>query len=67
MLFFNIQNTFTLFVIAGPSVQYGLPLELSLQFITEEDTNGQPNEYIITDIEDFKNGLFIYPVHRICP
>jgi hypothetical protein len=51
---------------AGPSVQYGSPLELSLQFVTEEDAGGQPNEYFIANIEDFKNGLFIYPVHRIC-
>ncbi|XP_021929041.1 nardilysin isoform X2 [Zootermopsis nevadensis] len=49
-----------------PSGQCDFPSELPLQFIAEEYRNGQPNEYFITDIEDFKNGLFVYPVHRIC-
>lgn len=45
---------------------YGSSVELCLQLITEEDTNGQRSEYFITDIQDFKSGLFIYPIHSIC-
>jgi hypothetical protein len=44
----------------------GSSVELCIQLITEDDANGQPNEYFITDIQDFRNSLFIYPVHNIC-
>lgn len=40
--------------------------ELCLQLVAEEDTDGQPNKCFVTDIQDFKNGLFIYPIHRVC-
>jgi hypothetical protein len=63
MIVFKHINTFSLFVTIGSP---GMSVRLPLQFITE-DTNGRPNEYFITDIEDFKNGLFIYPVNRIYP
>jgi hypothetical protein len=52
---------------AGSPVPDGLTVELSLQFVAEGDRDGQPKEYFITDIEDFKNGLFIYPIRRIRP
>jgi hypothetical protein len=51
----------------GSPVPNGLTVELSLQFVAEGDTDGQPKEYFITEIEDFKNGLFIYPISRIWP
>ncbi|XP_069674736.1 nardilysin isoform X2 [Periplaneta americana] len=47
------------------SVNYGMPVELPVQFITE-DVNGPSNTVFITDIEHFKNRLYIYPVNRIC-
>ena len=47
-------------------VDYGSSGELCLQLVAEEDTNGQQNKYFVTDIQDFKNGLFIYPIHSIC-
>jgi hypothetical protein len=48
-------------------VPNGLTMELPLQFVAEGDTDGHPKKYFITDIEDFKNGLFIYPISRILP
>jgi hypothetical protein len=51
---------------AGSPADYSSTGELCLQLVAEEDTNGQPNVYFVTDIQDFKNGLYIYPVHRIC-
>jgi hypothetical protein len=53
---------------AGSPIPNGLTVvELPLQFIAESETDGRPKEYFITDIEDFKNGLFIYPISRIWP
>lgn len=45
---------------------YSSSRELCLQLVAEEDTNGQPNEYFVADIQDFKNSLYVYPIHRIC-
>jgi hypothetical protein len=52
---------------AGCPVPNGRAMELPLQFVTEGHTDGQPKKNFITDIEDFKNGLFIYPISRILP
>lgn len=60
-------NMFSLFMSAGSSVHNGLTVELSLQFVAEGDTCGHTKKRFITDIEDFKNGLFIYPISRIWP
>ncbi|PNF37373.1 hypothetical protein B7P43_G17280 [Cryptotermes secundus] len=49
------------------SIHNGLTVELSLQFVAEGDTDGHTKKHFITDIEDFKNGLFIYPISRIWP
>jgi hypothetical protein len=51
---------------AGSPADYSSSRELCLQLVAEEDTNGQPNEYFVTDIQDFKSGLYVYPLHRIC-
>jgi hypothetical protein len=50
---------------AGCPVPNGLAMELPLQFVTERHADGQPKENFITDIEDFKSGLFIYPITKI--
>jgi hypothetical protein len=50
---------------AGGPVANGVTAELPMQFVPEGDTDGQRKQYFITDIEDFKNGLFIYPISRI--
>lgn len=66
MFLFKHVSILTLCSVAGSPLDYGTSVELCLQLVSEEDTNGQQNEYFITDIQDFKNGLFVYPVHSIC-
>lgn len=63
---FKHISTLTLCMFAGSPADYSSSRELCLQLVAEEDTNGQPNEYFVTDIQDFKNSLYVYPIHRIC-
>jgi hypothetical protein len=66
MFLFKHISTLPLCMFAGSPADYSSSKELCLQLVAEEDTNGQPNEYFVTDIQDFKNGLYVYPLHRIC-
>jgi hypothetical protein len=66
MFLFKHMSKLTVCMISGSPTDYSSAGELRLQLVAEEETDGQPNVYFVTDVQDFKNSLYTYPIHRIC-